>query len=257
MRIALIADIHGNSVALDAVLADIEVEGGVDGYWLLGDYCALGPDPVGVLERITPLPDTRYIRGNTDRYITTNHATEPSLAAVTANPGLLAKHTEVQRSMAWTQGAITVSGWFNWVAELPLEARLSLPGGTRVLLVHASPGTDDGPGLYPTHTDEELRTLLGQPEADLVCVGHNHCVIDRQVGPIRILNPGSVSNPLATDVRASYMILSADESGYSAQTRRVDYDHDAVIEQVRRVLYPGSEYVIRLLRGQVKRSWEV
>jgi hypothetical protein len=38
MRIAFISDIHGNSIALDAVLADIEARGGVDAYWLLGDF---------------------------------------------------------------------------------------------------------------------------------------------------------------------------------------------------------------------------
>jgi len=37
MRIALLADIHGNSLALEAVLKDIETRGGVDGYWILGD----------------------------------------------------------------------------------------------------------------------------------------------------------------------------------------------------------------------------
>ena len=47
MRIALIADIHGNSIALDAVLADIKQRGDVDGYWLLGDLCAIGFRPGG------------------------------------------------------------------------------------------------------------------------------------------------------------------------------------------------------------------
>ena len=56
MRIALLSDIHGNPLALDAVLADIEAQGGVDTYWLLGDFSSLGYDPVGVLERVTKLP---------------------------------------------------------------------------------------------------------------------------------------------------------------------------------------------------------
>jgi predicted phosphodiesterase len=42
MRIALLSDIHGNPVALDAVLADIEAQGGVDTYWILGDFSAMG-----------------------------------------------------------------------------------------------------------------------------------------------------------------------------------------------------------------------
>ena len=62
MRIAILSDIHGNSLALDAVLSDLKEEE-IDGYWILGDLVALGPDPVGVLERITKLPKLqRYSR---------------------------------------------------------------------------------------------------------------------------------------------------------------------------------------------------
>jgi len=41
MRLALLSDVHGNTIALDAVLADIEQNGGVDGYWVLGDLVAI------------------------------------------------------------------------------------------------------------------------------------------------------------------------------------------------------------------------
>ena len=52
MKIAILSDIHGNSLALDATLADIETIG-VDDYWILGNLAALGPDPVGVLQRLS------------------------------------------------------------------------------------------------------------------------------------------------------------------------------------------------------------
>ena len=52
MRIALLADIHGNAIALEAVLASIAREDGADEYWILGDVVALGPDPVGVMEHL-------------------------------------------------------------------------------------------------------------------------------------------------------------------------------------------------------------
>ena len=53
MRLAILSDIHGNPVALDAVLADIQSQGEVDAYWVLGDFAALGYDPVTPLEKIT------------------------------------------------------------------------------------------------------------------------------------------------------------------------------------------------------------
>ena len=62
MRIALISDIHGNLLALEAVLADIAAQGGVDAYWILGDFSSLGYDPVGVLERVTQLQNALFSR---------------------------------------------------------------------------------------------------------------------------------------------------------------------------------------------------
>lgn len=56
MRIALFSDIYGNAIALDAVLAAIARQGGVDEYWVLGDLVAVGPQPIQVLERLTALP---------------------------------------------------------------------------------------------------------------------------------------------------------------------------------------------------------
>ena len=50
---------YGNSIALDAVLADIASQGEVDEYWVLGDFSALGYDPVTPLETITALPHAR------------------------------------------------------------------------------------------------------------------------------------------------------------------------------------------------------
>ena len=155
MRIAFLSDIHGNSIALDAVLADIETLGDVDATWVLGDLVAIGSDPIGALERLEALPNTTFVRGNTDRYTTDGSRPRPWEADVRADPSLLARFGEVQRSFAWTQGMVTAAGWFDWLSALPLDARMVLPDGTRLLGVHASPGTDDGHGVHPGQSDDE------------------------------------------------------------------------------------------------------
>ena len=68
MRLGLISDIHGNEIALDAVLSDGR-DLGVDSWWVLGDLVALGPDPVVTLAKLRSLPNVRFVRGNTDRYV--------------------------------------------------------------------------------------------------------------------------------------------------------------------------------------------
>jgi 3',5'-cyclic AMP phosphodiesterase CpdA len=62
MRLAILSDIHGNPLALDAVLADIQSQGDVDAYWVLGDFAALGYDPVTPLEKVTALSHASFTR---------------------------------------------------------------------------------------------------------------------------------------------------------------------------------------------------
>lgn len=70
MRLALVADIHGNDIAFKAVTDDA-ARLGVDGYCALGDMAAIGPEPSAVLDRLVALPHLTAVRGNNDRYAVT------------------------------------------------------------------------------------------------------------------------------------------------------------------------------------------
>ena len=113
MRVAIFSDIHGNTIALDAVLADISARGGADWYWVLGDLVAIGADPVGTLERLVALPAALFVQGNTERYVLTGERPYPSIDDALSDPKLLPRLVEVAHSFAWTQGAITAAGWFD------------------------------------------------------------------------------------------------------------------------------------------------
>lgn len=250
MRIALLSDIHGNSVALDAVLADIQAQGGVEGYWVLGDLVALGHDPAGVLERLTTLPNVQYVRGNTDRYTVSGDRPPPTIADAAANPSLIARLVEMAGTFAWTQGALTATGWLDWLKRLPLELRVDLPDGTRFLGVHASPGRDDGAGIAPDMSDDAIGASLEGCEADLVCVGHTHRPVNRRVGPWHVVNLGSLSDPPTAERRASYVLLQADKTGYQVEHRLVEYDREAVVSVLERLGHPGAAFIIKHLRGE-------
>jgi predicted phosphodiesterase len=250
MKIALFSDIHGNSIALDAVLADIAILGGVDAYWVLGDLVALGHDPVGVLERLTALPHVRFVRGNTERYVCTGDRPPPTLADVEANPQLLATLVEVAGTFAWTQGALTAAGWLDWLKHLPLELEAILPDGTRFLGVHASPGRDDGVGISPAMSDEAIQGSLQGCAAHLICVGHTHRPLNRRIGAWHVVNLGSVSNPPTAERRASYVMLQANETGYQLEHRLVEYDREAVVRVLERQRHPGAAYLSKHFRGQ-------
>jgi predicted phosphodiesterase len=249
LRIGLLADLHGNSIALDAVTKDIAAQGGIDLYLILGDLAAVGFDPVGVLERVAALPNVRCVRGNADRYLVTGERPAPSSEDVLADLSLLPKLLEVAESFAWTRGALATAGWVDWLAALPLEHRMTLPDGTRLLAVHSAPGCDDGLGLDPDAEDTELEALLANCDADLVCVGHHHCVIDRCINHRRVINPGSVSNSFPPDLRAHYTLIHADGSTCRIESRGVEYDREAVIAELRRRGHPATGYIVDFMRG--------
>lgn len=253
MKIAVFGDIHGNLIALDAVLRDIETVGRVDAYWLLGDYCAIGSNPVGVLERITRLPNAIFIRGNTERYTVSGFTPSTHLEEVVGHARLVEQYAEIAASFAWTRGAITQAGWYDWLKGLPIEQRPTLPNGVSVLLVHANPGYDDGPGITPIDSDEWVQEHFCQCDETLIFVGHTHWPQERRVAGKHIINPGSVGNPVA-DRRACYALLDVD-SDYKLSFREVDYDVEAVINHIYGIHHPTEDYLLGFYRGSFVPEW--
>ena len=148
---------------------------------------------------------------------------------------------------------MSAAGLIPWldVAADASSAR-TLPDGTRVLAVHASPRSDDGPGIDPRASDAEQAELLAGCDADIVFAGHTHRAGRPAGRSVRAVNLGSVSNPVPPDLRASYVMLDADADGHRVEHRRVAYDRDAVIDAVERLNHhPGRDWVIKHHRGEV------
>lgn len=250
MRAAVFSDVHGNLAALDAVLADAKGVGAEE-FWVVGDLVAHGPHPAATARRLIDLPRSRVVRGNTDRYVLTGDLPGmiPSIDQARSTAELQVR-IEAAMAFAWTRGAITAVGLYNWLAALPIEHRVTLPDGTRVLLVHAAPGQDDGPGVQAAMSDQQLRDA-GLPDAgaDLIFVGHTHLPLDRTVGDVRVVNLGSVSVPATAERRAMWTLLVADETGFTIERRFVPYDLEAVTSALDQVHYPSADWLkAKLLR---------
>ncbi len=257
MRIAILSDIHGNCVALDAVLADIEcnVREPIDEYWILGDMASAGAQPLGVMDRLNRLPNARYVRGNSERYLLTGERPLATPIEELTDWSLVPACVDICESFAWTAGALAAGGYLPFVQEIPLEQRLTLPDGSRVLLVHASPGRDDGDGFVPVYSDEEMIKRLEGCDADLLCVGHTHWPQNFRLDGVNILNPGSVGVPLIPSLRATYAILEADGSGYWLEHRAVEYDRKLAERKAWEMRHPQAGFIVSFLRGERVRDW--
>lgn len=242
MPIGVLTDIHGNSVALDAVIADARSVG-VDRWWVLGDLVAMGPDPVGTLDRLRALDPEVRILGNTERYVLREELPFPPIDELELTPKLVDRMVETAASFAWTKGSLDADARA-WLDDSTADHEITLADGTRVLAVHASAIRDDGPGVSPYSSDEELLALFPDLDADLVLAGHTHHVTDRVIGSVRFVNPGSISNHATDDRRANYLVVHDRQVGHELEFRSAAYDIDGVVGELRASALPGRQFVL-------------
>lgn len=254
MKIAILSDIHGNPIALDATLADIDAQGGVDAYWVIGDLTAIGFDPVGVLERVAALPNVICTKGNSEAYLLDGvefGRPDPK----PTNEAEWLHQINISRNFGFTYGQVCQAGWHTFIADLPIEHRMTLPDGTRVLCVHASPGKIDGIGIRPDQSETVLLERMANADADLVFVGHTHWPMNRLIGDVHVVNIGNVSNQTYIDLRAKYVILEADQHGYTVEHRYVAYDRAACVAKCEQLGFPGLDFVGIFARGEFVPKW--
>src|SRR3954451_18573848 len=248
MRLGVVSDIHGNVLALEAVLTD-GAKAGVDRWWALGDLVLFGPRPVEVLDLLQALPAVDFVSGNTDRYVLTGEQPHPHATAADAagDVQLVERTRAMAGAIGWTQGALSQAGRLEWLDQLPSQQRLTLANGTELLGVHASPGRDDGPGIDYDLPDVRLAELFAGCGAGVVVGGHTHDPTDRVVGGMRLLNPGSAGLPRRSD-GASWLWIDADDDGFTVEHRAAPFDVEAVVADLHQRRYPSASFVSSILR---------
>ena len=200
-RIALFSDIHGNLVALDAVLGDIK-SSGIEEVYCLGDLVGYGPDPAGVISRLRGL-GIPTIRGNYDDGIG-NRRGECGCYYVTEQA-----KADGAASYAYTDAALDGAD-HDWLAALSDDIRLE-HNDVRILLAHGSPRRISE-YLLLDREDSQLARLADQAEADVVCVGHIHIPYHRSLTAadgrtVHYVSSGSVGKPKDGDSRAGWVEL--------------------------------------------------
>lgn len=227
MPVAAIYDIHGNVAALDAVLAEVE-RAGVDRIVVGGDVVP-GPLPVETIERLRALGDRAvFVRGNGDRWVV--EAFDSRATGSDAHPG--------RRWAAWTAGAIDPRDR-DLLASFADRAVLDIDGLGPTLFCHGSPRDDEEILTALTPERRWRPALAGVAETVVVC-GHTHVQFDRQLGPWRVLNAGSVGLPYEGRAGAYWLWL-----GPEVEHRRTDYDVESATVAMRASGNPETDELLR------------
>lgn len=228
MRIALIADLHGNLAALDVVLSDIarlEVERVV----CLGDVAATGPQPREVTRRLRGLA-CPVVMGNADAWLL-----DPP-----ARPAADETTRRVEEIDHWCRAQLDAAD-LAFIRSFRPIIEITLAGAGRLLCFHGSPRSYDDV-IRATTPDDELAPLLGSHNATLLAGGHTHERLLRRHGAATLLNPGSVGMPLDPPW-AEYAVVSGASHALEAAFHRVRFDMAAFIATIERSGMPHANWL--------------
>lgn len=221
MRIALISDIHANTPALEAVLADI-ARRDVEAAYHIGDLVGYGPWPDDVVARLRDAGITG-VAGNYDSTVASGYKHCGCRYEDDRQEAL--SHA----SFAWTI-ANTSAASKRFLASLPFRLDVRPFGGHEagptIRLVHGNQALNT---VYVTEdrSDEFLAAMggaMGARAGDLIAFAHTHLPWQRAVGGIHFLNTGSVGRPKDGDPRAGYAIVETRPSAARVEIVRVAYD---------------------------------
>jgi predicted phosphodiesterase len=220
MRIAVVSDVHGNALALDAVMTDLRREA-IDQIVCLGDAVQGGAQPAAVVARLreAALP---VVMGNADAWLVTGRQTgaeaPPAAWMRAVREWSLTQLSEADR---------------RFVAGFPPVVEFALPAGKTLRCGHGSPRSFDDV-IRPETSDAEASALLGPLDVAIICGGHTHQQQIRRLGETLFFNPVSVGLPFRRDTGehpppifpwAEYAVLTVDSDGRERlEFRRASYD---------------------------------
>jgi putative phosphoesterase len=207
MRILLLADIHANWPALQAI------DEPFDECLVLGDLVDYGLEPGPCIQWVKEHA-TVSIRGNHDHGVAQNVKVQGrnGYKYLTA----LTRPLSVERVSADER---------RFLAALPITRRFTLDNA-RFLLVHATP-RDPLDEYAVADADFWSRRLVGV-DANVICVGHTHHPYVMEVGDKLVINPGSVGQPRDGDPRAAYAIIEHQR----VELKRAAYPVETTIQSI-------------------------
>lgn len=229
MKIGLLGDIHGNALALEAVLQSA-FAASVEKLVVTGDLVGYYFAPFRVLQLLSEW-DRSVVRGNHEEMLCSSRNDPAFLATVDVRYGSGIRVAMEQLS----------EDQINELCALPHPLELTLDG-VRVLLCHGAPW-DLNQYLYPD-TDVGLIERCAGVQHDLVVVGHTHYPMLKVIGKTLLVNPGSVGQPRNRQLGAQWVLF--DTSTRSVEFRREEYDPSSLIAECRS-RHPELPYLSEVL----------
>ena len=223
MRVAALADVHGNAVALEAVLTELEREQ-PDLIVSCGDL-TWGPLPLETVELLEPWRERLLcVRGNSERELVERKLLDSEIAL-------------------WEHEQHDLPALSDYLTRTQATVTVEVDGLGSTLFCHGSPRSDEECVTVATPAERVAEFTAGVAAACVV-TAHTHMQYDRTVNATRLLNPGSVGLPYEPEPGHAYWSVL----GPDIELRRTPYDLDAAVERLRAGGMPAFERIEELMR---------
>jgi putative phosphoesterase len=252
-RIAVLSDVHGNVVALEAVRKSLKREK-PDVTLIAGDLVMNGPEPGPTVDALREMErdGAIVVQGNTDIAVA-----DADFSA--AFPGMVDSGVPeaIRAAAEWAHDALD-DDQLGWLRRLPAERRVRI-GDDLVLVTHASPGSQTQ-GFDRDLDPSTVLERISRTDARVICCGHTHYPNVQEFGWKVIVNDGSAGYVFDGDPTASWAVVTLGgaataltdvdddddapdgRSTVSAEIQRAEYDTLAVSNAISARGLPGDVY---------------
>jgi len=225
LRVAILSDIHGNNVALEAVLSDLK-KIQPDMLVCLGDVAVIGPHPQKVIEQLRSL-ECSFVMGNTDSWVLAPKPWETE--------------NEVQQAFLeielWCAQQLSNED-LEFISKFQSIQEIIIENGEIMLCCHGSPRSYNDV-IGSTTSEEELDNFLSGVQAKILVSGHTHEPMYRVYQDKVLINPGSVGLPRiikGEQVRhplwAEYAVVECGNDDFGLELRRTSVKKEALEQAV-------------------------
>jgi putative phosphoesterase len=235
-RIAVLSDVHGNSVALEAVRKALKKEK-PDVVLIAGDLVMNGPEPGATIDAIREMErdGAIVVQGNTDVAVA-----DADYSA--AFPGMIESGVSeaIRAAAEWAHDALD-DEQLAWLRRLPAERRVRI-GDDLVLVTHASPGSQTQ-GFDRDLDPSTVLERISRTDARVICCGHTHIPNVQEFGWKVVVNDGSAGYAFDGDSTASWALVTLDGPAPPAESDDEDEAEarTTVVAEIKRTEYDVLE----------------
>ena len=230
MRVAVLADIHGNLAAAEAVIEDIERQA-PDYIVAAGDLALRGSHPAETVDLLLDRCDA-LLMGNTDAYLTDMY-----LSGAYREP----EHWKTEL-LGWTRDQLGPQR-LAAMTNLAFSVRYSPRKGQDLFVCHANPRNLEE-SIEPTLDESVVRRMLQNVDATAMAFGHLHFPYRRRVGRLVIADVASAGIPRDGDLRPAWGLFTWTPRGWRVQIRRVRYAVRKATQALTARRVPGAPLLI-------------